>query len=462
MDFHSLRPTRRSLLAVGVAAGLVAAPLSAPLAATAATSIDGIWQSDGYGTIVAIDNGSARLYSTTRISCTPAGEFVRDGSRFTAEGEQAFTVQPARGHAVLRVEGNVGEKRLRSLRKLPALCMVRGPTGPLAVFDQFWTDYAENYPFFRAKGIDWDSVRTQYRPMVKADMSEEALFDLLSATIKPLGDAHAAIRTPSGQTFAGVRPGTTLPDEQLEARIRPYIEQTALKGVKFTSYANDRIGYADLPGRIGYLRVIAFLGYGNIPDYTAELNTLNRTLDRILTKERTTGPSKLRGLIVDLRLNGGGSDQLALDFASRLTEHPFFAYSKRARNDPDDPAAFTTPQPITLYPSRSTKYTGPIAMLTGGSQMSAGETFTQAMMNRSPRPVRIGENTQGVFSDVLVRTLPNGWQYTLPNEEFRTRTWQTYDGPGIPPDLHRPVFTPTDITNHQDPAFTTAFNLLKK
>ena len=82
-------------------------------------------------------------------------------------------------------------------------------------------------------------------------------------------------------------------------------------------------------------------------------------------------------------------------------------------------------------------------------------------MNRSPRPVRIGENTQGVFSDVLVRTLPNGWQYTLPNEEFRTRTWPTYDGPGIPPDLHRPVFTPTDITNHQDPAFTTAFNLLK-
>ena len=68
-------------------------------------SIDGIWQTDGYGAIVAIDNGSARLYSTTRISCTPAGEFVRDGNRCSAEGEQAFTVRPARSRAVFHVEG---------------------------------------------------------------------------------------------------------------------------------------------------------------------------------------------------------------------------------------------------------------------------------------------------------------------------------------------------------------------
>jgi hypothetical protein len=74
--------------------------LSAPLAATAAISIDGIWQTDGYDAIVAIDNSSARLHSTTTISCTPAGEFVRDGNRFTAEGEQAFTLRPTRGRVV--------------------------------------------------------------------------------------------------------------------------------------------------------------------------------------------------------------------------------------------------------------------------------------------------------------------------------------------------------------------------
>jgi C-terminal processing protease CtpA/Prc len=252
-----------------------------------------------------------------------------------------------------------------------------------------------------------------------------------------------------------------LPSEELEAKVRPYIEQTALKGVQFTSYANDRIGYADLPGRIGYLRVIAFLGFGNVPEYQAELNTLNQALDQILTAGRTSGPGKLRGLIVDLRLNGGGSDQLGLDLAARLTDRPYFAYYKRARNDPSNAAAFTTPQPLFVQPAGRTKYTGPIALLTGGSQMSAGETFTQALMNRTPRPVRIGENTQGVFSDTLQRKLPNGWDFILPNEEFRTSGWKSYDGPGIPPDIRTPVFTPAEFTNHQDTAFTAAVGLLR-
>ncbi|MEV8376697.1 S41 family peptidase [Kribbella sp. NPDC056861] len=446
----------RALAAVGIAAGLVAAPLSAPLAATAATSVNGVWAMDGYGTIVAIDNGKAELFSTTSISCAPAGEYTRSGDRFTAAEEQAFTVRGRRDRAVLQVEGNVGDKHLRRLAKLPKLCTMPGATGPVAVFDQFWTTYAENYPFFQAKGVDWNKVRDTYRPQVKPDMSDDALFDLLTAMIKPLGDAHTAIRSET-RSFPGVRPGTTLPSPELEAVIRPYVEATALKGVSFTSYANERIGYADLPGRIGYLRVIAFLGYGDVADYNAERKVLDDTLDKILTRQRV---KTLRGLIIDLRVNGGGSDQLGLDLASRLTGKPFFAYSKRARNDPADPAAFTVPQPLFVQPSERTKYTGPIAMLTGGSQMSAGETFTQAMANRTPRPIRIGQNTQGVFSDVLVRTLPNGWQFTVPNEEFRTRDWRTYDGAGIPPDLRTPVFTPAELEGHRDSAFATALKVL--
>jgi hypothetical protein len=467
VNSQALRPARRLLLAVGIAAGLVAAPLSAPLAATATTSIDGAWRADGYSTIVAIDNGKARVYVTAGMTCTPAEVAEQDGPagpdgtvRFAAPGLQAFTFRATRDRAVQHTEGNVGDKHLRRLDKLPQACTLPGATGPVATFDEFWTTYAENYPFFQAKGIDWAAVRERYRPQVTPVMSDDALFDLLAEMIKPLGDAHTAIRN-ERRGFYGSRPGTTLPNEALEARIRPYIEQTALKGVTLTSYANKRIGYADLPGRIGYLRVIAFLGYSTNGDYTAELNTLNQTLDKILTKQRTSGPDQLRGLIIDLRLNGGGSDQLGLDLAARLTKQPFFAYFKRARNDPQDPAAYTAPQPLFVQPSKSTAYTGPIALLTGGSQMSAGETFTQAMMNRSPRPVRIGQNTQGVFSDVLIRTLPNGWQFIVPNEEFRTLGWQAFDGPGIPPDVWTPVFTPAELAGHRDSAFTAALTQLR-
>ncbi len=45
--------------------------------------------------------------------------------------------------------------------------------------------------------------------------------------------------------------------------------------------------------------------------------------------------------------------------------------------------------------------------------IGAGETFTQALMGRTPHVTCIGENTQGVFSDVLGRSLPNGWRFGL-------------------------------------------------
>ncbi|TDW18841.1 S41 family peptidase [Kribbella kalugense] len=439
------------LAAVGVAAALIAAPLSAPLAATAAASADGVWKMDGYGTIVAVDNGKARLYQTSTISCTPDTEYTRDGDSFVADGEQSFTFAVHRSRADMRLEGDVGTKHLQRMPGLPAQCSMPGATGPLAEFDQFWAAFAENYPFFAAKGIDWNAVRAKYRPQVT---SEDKLFDILAAMIRPLGDAHTGIRTPDN-LFVGVRPGTTFPSMDLESKvIRPYIEHTALKGVHYTSYANDLIGYAELPGRIGYLRVVAFLGYGDVPHYASERAVLESTLDTILA----TKPQKL---ILDLRLNGGGSDQLGLDLASRLTARPYFAYSKRNRNDPADPSKFTAPQPAYVVPSSGPRFTGPMVILTGGSQVSAGETFTMAMMNRVPRPIRIGENTQGVFSDTMDRTLPNGWTFILPNEEYRTAAGTTYDGAGIPPDIRRPVFTPEELSGGRDSAFSTALAVLK-
>ncbi len=93
-------------------------------------------------------------------------------------------------------------------------------------------------------------------------------------------------------------------------------------------------------------------------------------------------------------------------------------------------------------------------MLTGGSTFSAGETF------RPGRTVRIGQPTQGVFSDVMVRKLPNGMSAFLPNEEFLTGSGRTFDGTGIPPHLTEPVFTKEEFDRGKDSAFDRAVNVL--
>jgi C-terminal processing protease CtpA/Prc len=159
-------------------------------------------------------------------------------------------------------------------------------------------------------------------------------------------------------------------------------------------------------------------------------------LSRVLGQDRTQRPN---GLIIDLRINGGGSDALGIHIAERLTDTPYLAYCERARNDPSDPARHTRPQPVYVTPARGPRHTGPVAVLTGGSTFSAGETFPQALMDRPRRTVRIGQPTQGVFSDVMTRKLPGGMSAWLPNEEFLTRSGRTFDGTGSAPHLTEPV-----------------------
>jgi C-terminal processing protease CtpA/Prc len=217
------------------------------------------------------------------------------------------------------------------------------------------------------------------------------------------------------------------------------------------------ISYADLPGRLGYLRPLTFR-YTEGIDYAAEVSELDGALDKILTRERV---ESLRGLIIDLRINGGGSDALALRMASRLSRRPFFAYAKQARNDVRDAIRFTTPQPVWVPATDRPRYTGPVVILAGGSTISAGETFTQALLNRPQRPILIGQPTQGVFSDTLQRHLPNGWEFWLPNERFLDRRGRTYDGTGIPPDITTPVFTDEEFAADRDSAFDRAVALLR-
>jgi hypothetical protein len=446
------RMTLRKLTSLAAAAGLAGSlALTAPAAAAPVT---GVWRTDGYSSLLVIDRDRATTYQTTAISCI-AGETETRVGEPGADGTltfNSFTVRPERGGLIQHTAGSVGDRHLRRVSRLPASCTRPGAADPLSTFDIFWQTYAENYPFFAAKGIDWAAVRDRYRPRVRADN----LFSTLVAMIEPLGDAHTGIRTGGEKDpqFVGHRPGTTFPTIELEGEIRPYLER--VHG-ELRYFGSDRIGYRDLPGGLGYLRVIAFAGYTGSDDLdvAGDAAELDRALDAVLR------PS-LRGLIVDLRINGGGHDALGLHLASRLTGQPYLAYRKQARNDAHDPARFTPPQPIEVPVGPGPAYRGPVVLLTGGSQMSAGETFTMATFGRSPRPIRVGANTQGVFSDTLIRTLPNGWQFILPNERFLTRDGRAFDGAGIPPDIRTPVFTRAEMAAGRDSAFDRAVGLLHR
>ena len=64
------------------------------------------------------------------------------------------------------------------------------PKNPVNVFDYLWDQVDRNYTLFDVKGIDWDSVREVYRPMVNDDMDDYQLFDVCVAMLNTLRDGH--------------------------------------------------------------------------------------------------------------------------------------------------------------------------------------------------------------------------------------------------------------------------------
>ncbi|MFD4598974.1 S41 family peptidase [Streptomyces sp. NPDC058464] len=461
-------------IAVGATAPLLALALAVPAAgaapattahaATATVTATGLWRMDGYGTVLAIDARGAQEYQTTAVSCLK-GYFAAAAPKPGTYGVEGavLTVRPAPDgeHARFGVDVAVGHRQLRRIGSLPAACTRPAATDPRTAFDVFWQSFEENYPFFAAKGIDWHAVRDRYRPLVHKNTPRARLFDILSRMITPLHDAHVLVQD-GDRHYGTVRPGTVVPTEELNDKVKKFVvERDLARATGRQDFAGGLITYADLKQQgLGYLRIASFDGYDqDDPSYTAQLAELDRALDTVLTPARVRA---LRGLVIDLRINGGGSDALGIRIADRLTDTPYVAYAKRARNDPADPTRHTRPEPIPVNPSPKPRYTGPVALLTGGSTVSAGETFTQALIDRPGRTVRIGQPTQGVFSDVMVRNLPDGMAVWLPNEEYLTRTGRTFDGTGIPPQISEPVFTDEEFAKNRDSAFDRAVELLRE
>ncbi|MFD8230755.1 S41 family peptidase [Streptomyces sp. NPDC059696] len=457
----------RTTTATALALALTAVA-TAPATATSAPDAPGtgaLWRMDGYGTVLSLDGDTLQEFQTTSVSCLKGDSARRTGPRTYATADGAtLTVRPGPGanRATLGYDTSVGHRSLRRIQELPAACTRPTPQDPRTAFDVFWHSFAENYPFFAAKGVDWQDMRDRYRPKVHQDTTRKELFGIFSDMVRPLHDAHVAVRD-GNQVFAQVRPGTQPPSEELDTKVKKFITERDLKSAPYRQdFANGRITYADLAGRAtgqGYLRISGFGGYA--PDgapYPVHLAELDKALDTILTTDRIR---RLKGLIIDLRINGGGSDALGIHIAERLTDKPYVAYAKRARNHPTDPDRHTRPEPIRVVPAAGPRYTGPIAVLTSGTTVSAGESFTQALIDRPGGTVRVGQPTQGVFSDVMVRNLPNGMTTILPNEEFLNRTGRTYDGTGIPPHLTEPVFTKEEFAKNRDSAFDRAVRVLR-
>jgi hypothetical protein len=401
---------------------------------------------------------------TFRAERSPVDSAGRDATFRARDGNKIrIVMDDGDGSARAEHPGGLTSMIVERLAGLPG---VRAPptlNTPIGNFEVFARTFSEHYISFDLRDIDWDKFVTQARAKIGPQTSPGQLFDVLATMIKPLADIHTGIDAPKiGRTFdAPLRPGTdravhgsiTRFEKAGRRELAAITNQAYLQG-PVRSLCRGQWQYGSAGNGIGYLRILGFGGYAKRGGFEENRRALDSALDEIL------GDATLRALVIDLRMSFGGDDQLGLAIAARLTTKEYLAYAIQARSDPVDRSRYTQLQEVMVRPSSRCVFGGPVIALTGPITMSAAETFTQALMGRTPRVMRIGENTQGVFCDSLDRHLPNGWSFSLPNAVYRTAEGRAFDVRGIPPDISVPVFADDDVAVRGDPAMAEAMKQL--
>jgi len=428
--------------------------------------LTGVWRSDGYGFVFVGDGDTIQTSEVTRTTCVPIpkkltrrADTVPSAEAVYSSGYQLLRLRATRdsNEKRLQTDGTASDMAIHRMASRPAACEPPTPDTPEGNFEVFAQTWAEHYISLDAKGTDWGAVVATARAKVTPTTTPEALFEILQSMISPLEDAHTFIRAgPIKRGYQGFRKGT---DRLIKHGVRDFITKDLPLLLAATDgrlqappqkWCNGQVHYGHLDDSTGYLRILSEQGYTKEGDFSSGLVALEAALDTIFSDPM------LKGLVIDVRINFGGMDPYGLALASRLATTDYVAYSKEARIDPIDRTRWTPGQPSFVRPSTRPGFRGPVVVLTGPLTISAGETMTQALMGRSPKVLRIGENTQGVFSDVLRRTLPNGWSFGLPNEVFRSPEGKTFDGAGIPPDVEVPVFAADDVAAGRDPGLERA------
>jgi C-terminal processing protease CtpA/Prc len=302
-----------------------------------------------------------------------------------------------------------------SVLALTAACgSSTAPTSESAsdLFEVVWSDFDRNYAFFPILEIDWNTLHAAYRDSIDHATSMTQAARLIGGMIKRLGDRHAVLFTPS-EVYGW-------PEPSADSHFNPsFIEgRYFARPVQRTS--SRRLQYTRLTDGTGYVYIGSFEGDG-----------WGEEIDGVLADL-----AGVPGIIIDIRNNGGGNENVASAIAARFYDKERvyrFGVFRNGLAHTD----FGPPIPFTVRPSGARSFKGPIALITNRWNGSAAEDFV-LMIAALPQAVTVGDTTCGVGSHPLHRTLPNGWTYWVPQSQETTPAGFVYNFKGLPPSISVP------------------------
>lgn len=259
------------------------------------------------------------------------------------------------------------------------------------VFDRAWSLVADRYWDRTMGGNDWEAIRAEFYPRALAARDEKQLYAVIDKMLDQLDDSHVYATSPRDMAWSRETPE--------ERDMPPGRRITRLDGG------------------------ILLLGFDQFDPGD----------DRWMA-EAIAGTAGLRGVILDLRDNGGGRDDVLDRIAGlfstrrqmliRLTGKKIIEESTRGAG----PGA----------------YQGPLAVIIGPQTASAAEILA-FFLDETGRAYTVGEKSAGAVTGGVDYRLPGGGQLTVAEYDIRTATGTRLEGNGLTPKYRAPVAkTPKD------------------
>lgn len=294
--------------------------------------------------------------------------------------------------------------------------------GAVENFEYLWNECNEKYSYFEVKGIDWNVVKSKYAAQVYDGMSDDSLFKVMSSMLRELRDGHVNLASNFNASFFniyGLGPDNfewrTVTDHYLP-------ENYYISG----PFQHDFIAN----GEVGYVRFQAFSG---------QVSNLN--LDFVMERYQNT-----KGLILDLRENGGGQPSDMFQILSRFVTQKTTLYYSRIK-DGSGANDFSKTEAATVEPFDGPRYSNKVMVLVDRGTYSAG-SFTALSTKALDNVVLVGDTTGGGLGLPNGGQLPNGWTYRFSVSQALTLDLDPSYENGVPPDIVS-YFDFTDLTKDE-------------
>ena len=257
-------------------------------------------------------------------------------------------------------------------------------------FDMLWKICDEYYCYFDYKGIDWNEVYAKYRPFVYNGMSNDALFDVCANMLAELQDGHVNLSY-SYDTSRYWK----WKEEDPENYNERIVHENYLKN---DYYLKSGFTYKVLPENIGYMYYDSF---------SSEFS--DGLLNYILTQFQDC-----KGVIIDIRNNGGGNSQNVNKIACRFIkeEKVLYGYKIHKTGPGHSEFADTIPDYLTRKEGEHVNFLKEVVVLTNRGVYSAANDFVRAMKVLDNVTI-IGDRSGGGGGVPCNFDLPNGWYVRL-------------------------------------------------